>query len=180
MADTPLSSEHDGDDLAALRAQRAEWEARVDASGQERPGPFMTVSSRPIQRLYSPTDLAEDGFSYAKDLGNPGDYPFTRGVHPTGYRGRPWTIRMFSGFGGAEETNRRFKQLLNDGQTGLSIAFDMPTLMGYDHDDPWSLGEFGKCGVAVDSIADMEILLRDLPLDRITTSMTINSPAAVI
>ncbi|MEE9277859.1 MAG: methylmalonyl-CoA mutase family protein, partial [Dehalococcoidia bacterium] len=120
------------------------------------------------------------GFSYADDLGNPGSYPFTRGLHPTGYRGRPWTIRMFSGFGSAEETNSRFKQLLADGQTGLSIAFDMPTLMGYDHDDPWSLGEFGKCGVAVSSLADMEILLADLPLDRITTSMTINSPAAVI
>lgn len=180
MAESPRSSEHDNDDLAVLRAQRAEWESRVDESGQERPGPFMTVSSRPIRRLYGPTDLVDDDFSYSEDLGNPGEYPFTRGVHPAGYRGRPWTIRMFSGFGGAEETNRRFKQLLDDGQTGLSIAFDMPTLMGYDHDDPWSLGEFGKCGVAVDSIADMEILLRDLPLDRITTSMTINSPAAVI
>jgi methylmalonyl-CoA mutase N-terminal domain/subunit len=167
-------------ELARLRAERADWEARVEAAGQERPGPFMTVSSRPIRRLYGPTDLADDGFDYRADLGNPGEYPFTRGVHAGGYRGRPWTIRMFSGFGSAEETNRRFKQLLADGQTGLSIAFDMPTLMGYDHDDPWSLGEFGRCGVAVDSLADMELLLRDLPLDRITTSMTINSPAAVL
>ena len=167
-------------ELARLRAERADWEARVAAAGQERPGPFMTVSSRPIRRLYGPTDLADDGFDYRADLGNPGEYPFTRGVHPGGYRGRPWTIRMFSGFGSAEETNQRFKQLLADGQTGLSIAFDMPTLMGYDHDDPWSLGEFGRCGVAVDSLADMELLLRDLPLERITTSMTINSPAAVL
>jgi methylmalonyl-CoA mutase N-terminal domain/subunit len=170
----------DGDGLETLRAERAAWEQRVDESGQERPGPFMTVSSRPIRRLYGPTDLADSVFDYGNDLGNPGEFPYTRGVHPTGYRGRPWTIRMFSGFGGAEETNRRFKQLLSDGQTGLSIAFDMPTLMGYDHDDPWSLGEFGRCGVAVDSLADMELLLQDLPLDRITTSMTINSPAAVI
>ena len=140
----------------------------------------MTVSSRPVRRLYGPTDLADDGFDYRTDLGNPGEYPFTRGVHTGGYRGRPWTIRMFSGFGSAEETNQRFKQLLADGQTGLSIAFDMPTLMGYDHDDPWALGEFGRCGVAIDSLADMELLLRDLPLDRITTSMTINSPAAVL
>ena len=180
MAETPTPEGPEQDDLAALRSQRAAWERRVEESGEEGPGPFMTVSSRPIRRLYGPTDLADDGFSYAKDLGNPGEYPFTRGVHPTGYRGRPWTIRMFSGFGGAAETNQRFKQLLSDGQTGLSIAFDMPTLMGYDHDDPWALGEFGKCGVAVDSLADMEILLQDLPLDRITTSMTINSPAAVI
>ena len=166
--------------LARLRAERADWEARVEAAGQERPGPFMTVSSRPVRRLYGPTDLADDGFDYRTDLGNPGEYPFTRGVHAGGYRGRPWTIRMFSGFGSAEETNQRFKQLLADGQTGLSIAFDMPTLMGYDHDDPWSLGEFGRCGVAIDSLADMDLLLRDLPLDRITTSMTINSPAAVL
>ena len=167
-------------ELARLRAERADWEARVEAAGQERPGPFMTVSSRPVRRLYGPTDLADDGFDYRTDLGNPGEYPFTRGVHAGGYRGRPWTIRMFSGFGSAEETNQRFKQLLADGQTGLSIAFDMPTLMGYDHDDPWALGEFGRCGVAIDSLADMELLLRDLPLERITTSMTINSPAAVL
>ena len=177
---TDREREDERAELEQLRAERAAWEARVEESGQERPGPFMTVSSRPVARLYSPTDLADDDFDYRRDLGNPGEYPFTRGVHATGYRGRPWTIRMFSGFGSAEETNQRFQQLLDDGQTGLSIAFDMPTLMGYDHDDPWALGEFGKCGVAIDSLADMEILLRDLPLGRITTSMTINSPAAVI
>ena len=170
----------DAQKLAELRAARAAWEERVEREDREGDGPFTTVSSRPIKRLYDPTDLAADGFDYASDLGAPGEYPFTRGVHPTGYRGRPWTIRMFSGFGSVEETNARFRDLLAHGQTGLSIAFDMPTLMGYDHDDPWGEGEFGKCGVAVSSLADMEILLADLPLDRITTSMTINSPAAII
>ena len=170
----------DAEKIAALKARRSAWEAAAEAAGQERAGPFMTVSSRPIRRLYDPTDLAADGFDYEGDLGNPGEYPYTRGIHATGYRGRPWTIRMFAGFGSVEESNARYKELLRQGQTGLSIAFDMPTLMGYDHDDSWSEGEFGKCGVAVSSLADMEILLSGLPLDQITTSMTINSPAAVI
>ena len=170
----------DAEKIATLKATRAEWDAATDAAAQELPGPFMTVSSRPVRRLYGPTDLDADGFDYERDLGNPGEYPFTRGVHPTGYRGRPWTIRMFAGFGSAEETNARFKRLLDDGQTGLSIAFDMPTLLGYDHDDEMAYGEFGKCGVAVDTLADMDLLLDELPLDQITTSMTINSPAPVI
>ena len=170
----------DGDTIAALRRERAKWDARVEAEGRERPGPFMTVSSRPVERLYDATTLADDGWDAQRDLGLPGEYPYTRGVHPTGYRGRPWTIRMFAGFGSAEETNARFRRLLDDGQTGLSIAFDMPTLMGYDHDDPLAAGEFGKCGVAVSSLADMELLLDQLPLDQITTSMTINSPAPLI
>ncbi|MCZ6545775.1 MAG: methylmalonyl-CoA mutase family protein [Chloroflexi bacterium] len=170
----------DAEKIGALRAKRQAWDAETDAAGREQPGPFMTVSSRPIERLYGPTDLDDQDFDYERELGNPGEYPFTRGIHATGYRGRPWTMRMFAGFGSAEETNQRFKQLLDDGQTGLSIAFDMPTLMGYDHDDPLSEGEFGKCGVAVDSLPDMEILLDGLPLDTITTSMTINSPASVI
>ena len=165
---------NDTENMDSLRKKRKQWESRVETSGVERPVPFRTVSSRPINRLYSPTDLADDNFTYSSHLGNPGEYPFTRGVHPTGYRGRPWTIRMFAGFGEAEETNRRFTQLLKDGQSGLSIAFDMPTMMGYDHDDPWSVGEFGKCGVAVSSLADMEILLQDIPLGDIATSMTIN------
>ena len=168
------------DTLAQLRAQRRAWEERVAAEGDERPGPFVSGSSRTINRLYGPTDLADAGFDYARDLGDPGEYPFTRGIHPTGYRGRPWTIRMFSGFGTAEETNRRFRDLLDDGETGLSIAFDLPTLMGYDHDDEHARGEFGKCGVAVSSLADMETLLDGIPLDAVTTSMTINGPAAVI
>ena len=170
----------DAETIARLREARKAWDTRTDGLGKEGPGPFMTVSSRPVERLYGPTDLDGEGFDYERDLSNPGEYPFTRGIHPTGYRGKPWTIRMFAGFGSAEETNARFKRLLADGQTGLSIAFDMPTLMGYDHDTLWAEGEFGKCGVAVSSLADMELLLADLPLDEITTSMTINSPASVI
>ena len=170
----------DADTIAALRKARADWDREVGESGREAAGPFMTVSSRPVDCLYEPSSLADTGWDYERDLNLPGAYPFTRGIHPTGYRGRTWTIRMFAGFGSAEETNQRFHRLLQDGQTGLSIAFDMPTLMGYDHDAPIAVGEFGKCGVAVSSLADMEILLDELPLDRITTSMTINSPAPVI
>jgi methylmalonyl-CoA mutase N-terminal domain/subunit len=132
----------------------------------------------PVSRLYTPADVAD--LDYARDLGLPGLYPFTRGIHPTGYRGKPWTMRMFSGFGTAEETNARFKYLLAQGQTGLSVAFDMPTLYGYDSDAPEALGEFGKCGVAISSLADMEALMDGIPLDQVTTSMTINSPAAII
>ena len=147
-------------------------------AGPERQDSFTTISAHPIERVYSPEHLAE--VDYARDIGEPGHYPYLRGVHPTGYRGKLWTMRMFAGFGGAEETNQRFKYLLAHGQTGLSTAFDMPTLYGYDTDHPWSLGEFGKCGVAVSSLRDMEILYDGLPLDTITTSMTINSPAAII
>lgn len=139
---------------------------------------FITTSSEPIERLYTPLDVAD--LDYLADLGLPGQYPFTRGIHPTMYRSRQWTMRMFAGFGTAEETNQRFKYLLEQGQTGLSIAFDLPTLMGYDADAPESLGEVGKCGVAVSSLKDMEILLDDIPLDKVSTSMTINSPAAII
>ena len=160
------------------RELRQRYEEAVAAEGSERPGPFTTVSGRPIARLYDPTDVAD--LDYERDIGVPGSYPFTRGIHKTGYRGKPWTIRMFSGFGSAEDTNARYKELLRAGNNGLSIAFDMPTLMGYDHDEPWAEGEFGSCGVAVDSIRDMEVLLDGLPLDRITTSMTINGPAPVI
>jgi len=174
------SDEHNPKDIDQLREQRGAWDERVTAEGTEGPGPFVTTSSKPIDRLYGPTDLADDGFNYADDLGNPGEYPFTRGVHPTGYRGKPWTIRIFSGFGTAEETNARFRDLLDHGETGLSVAFDMPTLMGYDHDDEWAEGEFGRCGVAISSLADMELLLDQIPLGEITTSMTINGPASVI
>lgn len=144
----------------------------------ERDHTFMTVSSEPINRLYTPLDLQAN--DYLRDIAHPGEYPFTRGIHPTGYRGKLWTMRMFAGFGTAEETNERFKYLLSQGQTGLSIAFDMPTLYGRDTDHPLVEGEFGKCGVAVSSLADMEILLDGLPLDVVSTSMTINSPAAII
>jgi methylmalonyl-CoA mutase N-terminal domain/subunit len=148
------------------------------ASKPERPQRFMTTSSEDIERLYTPLSVAD--LDYLDDLGLPGEYPYTRGIHPTMYRGRSWTQRMFAGFGTAEETNTRFKYLLEKGQTGLSVAFDLPTLMGYDSDDPEALGEFGKCGVAVSSLKDMEILFADIPLDKVSTSMTINSPAAVI
>jgi methylmalonyl-CoA mutase N-terminal domain/subunit len=144
----------------------------------ERKDRFITTSSAAIDRLYTPLDIQQ--MDYLDDLGLPGEYPYTRGIHPTLYRGRLWTMRMFAGFGTAEETNARFKYLLEHGQTGLSIAFDLPTLMGYDTDAPESLGEFGVCGVAVSSLKDMEILLDDIPLDKVSTSMTINSPAAVI
>jgi len=137
-----------------------------------------TTSGVPINRLYLPSDNAS--LDYTRDLGLPGEYPYTRGVQPTMYRAKPWTMRMFAGFGTAEDTNARFKYLLQQGQTGLSTAFDMATLYGYDTDHPMAVGEFGKCGVAISSLADMEILFADLPLDKITTSMTINSPASAI
>jgi methylmalonyl-CoA mutase N-terminal domain/subunit len=174
------------DKLAELRRQQERWEqetlARALARAAERPQPFMTTSSLPINRLYTPLDVATDDptTDYLANIGFPGEYPFTRGIHPTGYRGRLWTMRMFSGFGTAEETNQRFKYLLEHGETGLSVAFDMPTLYGYDSDDPHVPGEFGKCGVAVSSLADMEILFAGIPVDRVTTSMTINGPAAII
>ncbi len=144
----------------------------------ERPGPFSTVSDFPIERLAAAEDL--QGFDPSRDLGLPGEYPFTRGVHPTMYRGRLWTMRQFSGFGTARLTNERYRYLLGQGQTGLSVAFDLPTLMGRDSDDPMALGEVGREGVAVDSLADMEDLFAGIPLDRISTSMTINAPAAIL
>ncbi|MEK7806238.1 MAG: methylmalonyl-CoA mutase family protein, partial [Chloroflexota bacterium] len=137
-----------------------------------------TPSQIPVEQVYTPENLRDS--DYLADMGLPGEYPYLRGIHPTGYRGRLWTMRMFAGFGRPEETNQRFKFLLDNGQTGLSVAFDMPTLYGYDTDDPRAAGEFGKCGVAVSSLADMEALFLGIPLDRITTSMTINSPAAII
>ena len=166
------------DNLDRARELRTEYDEAVLSEGTELAGPFMTVSGRPIERLYDPTDIAD--IDYERDINLPGNYPFTRGIHATGYRGKPWTIRMFSGFGSVEETNQRYKDLLATGNNGLSIAFDMPTLMGYDHDEPWAEGEFGSCGVALDSLSDMEILLSGLPLEKITTSMTINSPAPVV
>jgi methylmalonyl-CoA mutase N-terminal domain/subunit len=144
----------------------------------ERQKEFTTLSGVPINRLYTPADLPE--FDYSQELGNPGEYPYTRGIHPTMYRGKIWTMRQFSGFGSPEDTNQRLHYLLKQGQTGLSIAFDLPTLMGYDSDHPLAEGEVGRCGVAVSSLADMETLLAGLPLQEVTTSMTINSPAAMI
>jgi methylmalonyl-CoA mutase, N-terminal domain len=140
--------------------------------------PFTTISGRPIEPLYRPADVAS--LDYDRDLGDPGSFPFTRGVHATMYRGKPWTMRQFAGFGSAAQTNERFKYLLSHGSQGLSVAFDLPTLMGRDPDHPLSLGEVGKCGVAVTSLEDMEILFAGIPLDKVSTSMTINSPAAML
>ncbi|MBL7209896.1 MAG: methylmalonyl-CoA mutase family protein [Dehalococcoidia bacterium] len=160
-----------------LAEKASQWHARAQALA-ERQDSFITTSGVPVERLYSPVDIADT--DYLQDLSFPGEYPFTRGVHSTGYRGKLWTMRMFAGFGCADETNARYKYLLEHGETGLSVAFDFPTLNGYDSDDPEARGEFGKCGVAVSSLADMEILFDGIPLDQITTSMTINGPAAVI
>ncbi len=167
--------------LEHLEVERRRWEGTTVEKSLERMPErdnLMTTSSVPIERMYTPLD--NEALDYRRDIGWPGEYPYTRGVQPTMYRAKPWTMRMFAGYGTAQETNARFKYLLKQGQTGLSTAFDMPTLYGYDTDHPLAAGEFGKCGVAVSSLADMEMLFADLPLDKITTSMTINSPASVI
>ncbi len=173
---------YDPKKLEELKKSTENWEQtslkKALGSLPERQDQFITTSSEPINRLYSPLDTAS--LDYDRDLGHPGEYPYTRGVHPTLHRSKLWTMRMFAGFGTAEETNARFKYLLSQGQTGLSIAFDLATLMGYDTDQPEAIGEFGKCGVAVSSLKDMEILLDGIPLDKVSTSMTINSPAAII
>ncbi|NLX08974.1 MAG: methylmalonyl-CoA mutase family protein [Chloroflexi bacterium] len=172
----------DAHKLDDLREQHDRWEEttlhQTTRRMPERPGPFTTISGRPVRRVYTPLDIAEQ--DYATDLGFPGEYPYTRGVHATGYRGRLWTMRMFAGFGTAEETNARYKYLLEQGNMGLSVAFDLPTLMGYDTDAPQALGEFGKCGVAISSLRDMRRLFDGIPLGEVSTSMTINSPAAVL
>jgi len=144
----------------------------------ERREEFITTSSQKVDRLYTPLDTAH--IDFPRDISYPGEFPYTRGIHSTMYRGRLWTMRMFAGFGSARETNERFKYLLKQGQTGLSTAFDLPTLYGYDSDSPFAAGEFGECGVGVSSLKDMSILFNDIPLDKVTTSMTINSPAAMI
>ena len=157
------------------------WEREVEKTFEkhhERLERFSTVSDMEIQRIYTPSDVREQDF--VRDVGAPGQYPFTRGVQPTMYRGRLWTMRMFAGLGSARDTNERFHHLVNAGQTGLSTAFDMPTLMGYDTDSPRARGECGRCGVAIDTVQDMEELFEGLPIDQITTSMTINPPAPVI
>ena len=157
------------------------WQGKLEkvfAAKPERLNRFSTVSDREINRIYSPADVRDQDFM--ADIGFPGDYPFTRGVQPSMYRGRFWTMRMFAGLGSAKDTNKRFHLLVNQGQTGLSTAFDMPTLMGYDTESPKAKGECGKCGVAIDTLRDMEDLFDGLPIDRITTSMTINPPASVI
>src|SRR6267142_2521422 len=148
------------------------------SASKERRGSFTTISGRPINQLYTPADIAS--LEYERDLANPGEFPYTRGIHSTGYRGKLWTMRQFAGFGTPEQTNERYRQLLKAGGTGLSVAFDLPTLMGRNPDHELSLGEVGKCGVNVTSLADMEILFEGIDLAGITTSMTINSPASMI
>jgi methylmalonyl-CoA mutase N-terminal domain/subunit len=168
---------HRAPSAAELEWQKNVLEPTLEKSS-ERAAKFTTISDYPIERLYTPADLAN--WSPEKDLGYPGQPPYTRGIHSTMYRGRLWTMRQFAGFGTAEDTNQRFRYLLSQGQTGLSVAFDLPTLMGYDADHALSEGEVGKCGVAISSLADMEVLFDKIPLANVTTSMTINSPAAVI
>src|SRR5438128_1388041 len=167
----------------ASSEQRAaeRWEEEVLMPSLKRQGErkprFETVSLEDINRLYSPADLA--GLDFERDLAFPGQFPYTRGIHATGYRGKLWTMRQFAGFGTPEETNARFKYLLKEGQTGLSVAYDLPALMGYDDDSPLSAGEVGKCGVAVSSLADMEVLFDGIPLAEVTVSQTINATASV-
>src|SRR5712692_8108696 len=165
-----------------LEEAEHEWEERTLEPALKRSPEtarsFTTVSLTPIERLYTPNSIPD--FDYQTELGFPGEPPYTRGIHATGYRGKLWTMRQFAGFGSAFDTNQRFKYLLEQGQTGLSVAFDLPTLMGYDSDHPFSEGEVGKCGVAISSLADMEALFDGIPLENVTTSMTINAPASMI
>lgn len=169
-------------DLKQLRAAKEAWEAgpvaKTTARFPERKQEFVTLSGTPVERLYTPLDIP--ALDYEHDLSFPGQYPFTRGNQPTLYRGRLWTMRQYAGFGTAEESNKRYKYLLEQGQTGLSVAFDLPTQIGYDSDHSLARGEVGKVGVAIDSLADMETLFADIPLDKVSTSMTINAPASVL
>jgi len=165
-------------ELAELRSRLAAWEAAFERQKAREPS-FTTVSGVPVEPLYTPADRTP-GWDYLEQLGLPGEFPFTRGPYTSMYRTRLWTMRQFAGFGTAQETNRRYKYLLDHGQTGLSVAFDFPTLMGYDSDHPRSLGEVGKCGVAISSLADMETLFDGIPLDQVSVSMTINGPAIML
>src|SRR5687767_12144753 len=166
------------EELRELRARLAEWESAFTKL-PHRLSEFTTLSGIPVEPLYSPVDIGGDD-AYLDRIGFPGEYPFTRGPYTSMYRTRLWTMRQFAGFGTADETNRRYKYLLEHGQTGLSVAFDFPTLMGYDSDHPRSLGEVGKCGVAISSLADMETLFDGIPLDQVSVSMTINGPAIIL
>jgi methylmalonyl-CoA mutase N-terminal domain/subunit len=173
--DLIVTNEEQSAELRLLRKEVAEWRRKYE-KGELRDIAF-TNSEREVQPVYTPLDAAETD---AAALGMPGIYPYTRGIHPTGYRGRLWTMRQFAGFGSARDTNERYKFLLAHGQTGLSVAFDFPTLMGYDSDHARSEGEVGKCGVAISSLADMETLFDGIPLDQVSTSMTINGPAVIL
>ncbi|HXE73604.1 MAG TPA: methylmalonyl-CoA mutase family protein [Candidatus Nitrosotenuis sp.] len=166
-----------GHEVARIRRAREAWERHLSQVPQRKKR-WRTWSGAEIQPLYTPDDVAH--LDPLEDIGLPGEYPYLRGIHPTMYRSRLWTMRLFSGFATAEETNRRYHLLLQNGQTGLSVAFDMPTLMGKDSDDPLARGEVGVCGVAIDTLEDMETLFRGIPLDQVSTSMTINGPAAIL
>ena len=172
----------DKEELERIKQKKDEWikdrYSKHIRNHPERKNKFENLSWNEVRNIYSPEDISH--LDYIKDFGFPGEYPFLRGIHPTLYRGRLWTYRQFSGFGSAEETNQRYKYLLDHGETGLSVAFDYPTLYGYDTDHPLSRGEFGKCGVAISSLKDMEILFSGIPIDKVTTSMTINGPAAIV
>ncbi|MBS4031157.1 MAG: methylmalonyl-CoA mutase family protein [Clostridiales bacterium] len=172
---------YDNDKIRTLRIKKEDWDKKINKTCErfpERKKAFKTDSNIPVERIYTPVET--DGLSYEEHLGFPGDYPYTRGVQPNMYRGRLWTMRQYAGFGSAAETNERFKYLLDQGQTGLSVAFDLPTQIGYDSDHSLARGEIGKVGVAIDSLEDIEALFDGIPLDKVSTSMTINSPAAVI
>ena len=176
--DTEKSQTHrDSDYQKAYEKWKKEILEPALAKHPERRDEFITTSSQRVNRLY--TSLDNSHIDFSSDISYPGEFPYTRGIHSTMYRGRLWTMRMFAGFGSSEETNSRFKYLLKQGQTGLSTAFDLPTLYGYDSDSPFAAGEFGECGVGVSSLEDMSLLFKDIPLDKVTTSMTINSPAAM-
>ncbi|PSQ61191.1 MAG: methylmalonyl-CoA mutase, partial [Halobacteriales archaeon SW_9_67_25] len=167
-------------DLEEIRSAKEAWEEEtlepvLDRFGERRETFTTDTGGQDVQRLYTPEDI--DDFDYEEDLGYPGEEPYTRGVYPTMYRGRLWTMRQYAGMGTAAETNERFQYLLDEGQTGLSMAFDLPTQMGHDSDDPMAAGEVGKTGVAIDSLRDMERVFEGIPLDEVSTSMTINAPA---
>jgi len=168
--------------IKEIEKRKQVWEKEIVAKSlaqmREREEQFSTGSGIPVERIYSPLNLTQ--LDYNRDLGFPGEYPFTRGIYPTMYRARLWTMRQYAGFGTAEQTNQRFKYLLEQGQTGLSVAFDFPTQLGYDCDHPLAAGEVGKAGVNVSTLDDMEILFRDIPLDKVTTSMTVNAPATIL
>jgi len=169
------TSTHGARSVASIDA-RAVWEEAI-RSAKLRDVEFTTLSGDELKPIYGPEDAEID---YENDLGWPGQFPYTRGVHPSMYRGRLWTMRQFAGFGTARESNERFKFLLNIGQTGLSVAFDFPTLMGRDSDEPISVGEVGQVGVAISSLKDMEMLMDGIPMDKVSTSMTINGPAVIL
>jgi methylmalonyl-CoA mutase, N-terminal domain len=174
----PETKEIASPEQAAVERWEQETLAPVLSKRPERRKRFETVSLEEVNRLYTPADTAD--LDFERDISFPGEFPYTRGIHPTGYRGKLWTMRQFAGFGTPEETNARFKYLTTQGQTGLSVAYDLPTLMGYDADSPLSEGEVGKCGVAVSSLADMEVLFDGIPLEEVTVSQTINAPASVL